>query len=309
MVVKKVLSVALIAATMVSGVAVLGGISDGNIFNTTVSAASVNSSNRCACLQNCVQTGNKQYETVLKVNATYRKFYIWRKSKTVKSIKSTNEKAISIHKDENGRYIRSNSADDFGYSVVTVRYTDDTIDIIKVTYDAIKTNYNIDEGQSKNYNYTGGKSDVKSVKVINGADKISAIKSGVNYKVTGKSVGTGKVKVIYNNGLVEIRTFNVINNVKCDMLYTYNQFMNAGVVYYQGKRFTYYSQSVLPGYGLNIPGRHVEGGYVSDKDGYIVLASPNLSTYPRYSTIDTPFGRKGKFYDFCPGGSFDVYVQ
>ena len=309
MVAKKVLSVALIAATMFSGVAVLDGISDGDIFSNTVSAASVNSSNRCACLQNCVQTGNKQYETVLKVNATYRKFYIWRKSKTVKSIKSTNEKAISIHKDDNGRYIRSNSADDFGYSVVSVRYTDGTIDIIKVTYDAIKTNYNIDEGQSKNYNYTGGKSDVKSVKVINGADKISAIKSGVNYKVTGKSVGTGKVKVIYNNGLVEIRTFNVINNVKCDMLYTYNQFMNAGVVYYQGKRFTYYSQSVLPGYGLNIPGRHVEGGYVSDKDGYIVLASPNLSTYPRYSTIDTPFGRKGKFYDFCPGGSFDVYVQ
>ena len=309
MVAKKVLSVALIAATMISGVAVLDGISDGDIFSNTVSAASVNSSNRCACLQNCVKTGNKQYETVLKVNATYRKFYIWRKAKTVKYIKSTNEKAISIHKDENGRYIRSNSADDFGYSVVTVKYTDGTIDIIKVTYDAIKTNYNIDEGQSKNYNYTGGKSNVKSVKIISGADKISAVKNGVNYKVTGKSVGTGKVKVIYNNGLVEIRTFNVINNVKCDMLYTYNQFMNAGVVHYQGKRFTYYSQSVLPGYGLNIPGRHVEGGYVSDKDGYIVLASPNLSTYPRYSTINTPFGRKGKFYDFCPGGSFDVYVQ
>lgn len=309
MVAKKVLSVALIAATMISGVAVLDGISDGDIFSNTVSAASVNSSNRCACLQNCVKTGNKQYETVLKVNATYRKFYIWRKAKTVKYIKSANEKAISIHKDKNGRYIRSNSADDFGYSVVTVKYTDGTIDIIKVTYDAIKTNYNIDEGQSKNYNYTGGRSGVKLVKIISGADKISAIKNGVNYKVTGKSVGTGKVKVIYNNGLVEIRTFNVINNVKCDMLYTYNQFMNAGVVHYQGKRFTYYSQSVLPGYGLNIPGRHVEGGYVSDKDGYIVLASPNLSTYPRYSTINTPFGRKGKFYDFCPGGSFDVYVQ
>lgn len=51
------------------------------------------------------------------------------------------------------------------------------------------------------------------------------------------------------------------------------------------------------------------GGYVYDKDGYIVLASHNLSTYPRYYTIDTPFGRKGKFYDFCLGGSFDVYVQ
>ena len=42
-------------------------------------------------------------------------------------------------------------------------------------------------------------------------------------------------------------------------------------------------------------------------EGYIVLASPDLANYPRYSTIITPFGY-GKFYDHCTVGNFDVYV-
>jgi len=90
-------------------------------------------------------------------------------------------------------------------------------------------------------------------------------------------------------------------------LYTLSQFMSAGVVTWGGYKFTYYSQSVLPGGGLSIPGRHVnEDGYVSDGDGYIVLAS----SAAKGTVIDTPFGYQGKVYDRgTVGNHYDVYVR
>lgn len=86
-----------------------------------------------------------------------------------------------------------------------------------------------------------------------------------------------------------------------------NQFMFDGVVYYNGYKFTYYSQSVLPGGGLSIPGRHVNAdGFVSDGDGYIVLAG----SAPKGTVYDTPFGYKGKIYDRGTyGNHLDVYVR
>lgn len=94
---------------------------------------------------------------------------------------------------------------------------------------------------------------------------------------------------------------------KTFMLYTLRQFMVKGVVNWNGMKFTYYSQSVLPGGGLRIPGRHVnEAGYVADKDGYIVLASDK----PMGTIIDTPFGYKGKVYDRgVSGNHYDVYIR
>ncbi|MGF7003655.1 peptidoglycan hydrolase CwlO-like protein [Lachnospiraceae bacterium PFB1-21] len=90
-------------------------------------------------------------------------------------------------------------------------------------------------------------------------------------------------------------------------LYTLDQFLSMGVVNWGGYRFTYYSQSVLPGPGLNIPGRHVNAdGYVSDGDGYIVLAALGA----KGAVYDTPFGYQGKVYDSCPSaGTLDVYIR
>ncbi|WP_148417355.1 G5 domain-containing protein [Murdochiella massiliensis] len=91
------------------------------------------------------------------------------------------------------------------------------------------------------------------------------------------------------------------------MLYTLAQFQFQGVVYYSDYKYTFYSQSVLPGGGLSIPGRHVnDDGYVCDGDGYIVLAgsAPLGTVYP------TPFGHYGKIYDRgTTGNHLDVYVQ
>lgn len=94
---------------------------------------------------------------------------------------------------------------------------------------------------------------------------------------------------------------------KSAALYTLEQFMFAGAINWEGYRFTYYSEKVLPGPGLEIPGRHVsEGGYVSDADGYIVLAG----SHPKGTVFDTPFGHQGKIYDRGTfGNHLDVYIR
>ncbi|MBS5943752.1 hypothetical protein [Varibaculum cambriense] len=81
----------------------------------------------------------------------------------------------------------------------------------------------------------------------------------------------------------------------------------AGVVNWSGYKFTYYSQKVLPGGGLRIPGRHVNAdGFVADANGYIVLANDA----PKGTVINTPFGAPGKVYDRgTRGNHFDVYTS
>ncbi len=80
-----------------------------------------------------------------------------------------------------------------------------------------------------------------------------------------------------------------------------------GVVYFNGHRETYYSQKVLPGHGLNIPGRHVASdGTIRDKDGYICVAS---SDYPKGTIVETSLGT-GKVYDTgCAPGTIDIYTD
>lgn len=90
--------------------------------------------------------------------------------------------------------------------------------------------------------------------------------------------------------------------------YTPHEFKVLGVLYWGDWRWTWYSQRVLPGGGLNIPGRHVdENGYVCDENGYICLASSALS----WGTIvDTPLGKIGRVYDDgCDWDVLDVYVD
>lgn len=96
-------------------------------------------------------------------------------------------------------------------------------------------------------------------------------------------------------------------SVSSPRLYTLAQLRFAGVINWGGYKFTYYSQSVLPGGGLSIPGRHVNAdGYVCDGDGYIVLAN----SAPNGTVIATPFGAPGKVYDSgTTGNHFDVYTS
>lgn len=93
-----------------------------------------------------------------------------------------------------------------------------------------------------------------------------------------------------------------------DAIYSANTFKNMGVINWDGWRWTWYSESILPGGGLDIPGRYTDSeGWVRDGNGYICLAS---STLPFGTIIDTPFGSNGKIYDAgCAAGTIDVYTN
>ena len=80
-----------------------------------------------------------------------------------------------------------------------------------------------------------------------------------------------------------------------------------GVVYFNGHKETWYSQKVLPGGGLKIPGRHVDSrGLVCDGDGYICIAS---SDYKKGTIVETSLGT-GKVYDSgCASGTIDIYCN
>lgn len=91
--------------------------------------------------------------------------------------------------------------------------------------------------------------------------------------------------------------------------YSSDQLLSQGVIEDGGYRYTWYSQRVLPGGGLNIEGRHVsQEGYVVDAQERIVLASSDL---PYGSEVSIPFGSgRGVVLDTgCDSGTLDVYTN
>lgn len=82
---------------------------------------------------------------------------------------------------------------------------------------------------------------------------------------------------------------------------------SAGRITFGDHTETYYSQRVLPGGGLNIPGRHVASdGTIRDSDGYIVVASDD---YSKGTVVETSLGT-GKVYDCGSGsGNIDIYTD
>lgn len=76
---------------------------------------------------------------------------------------------------------------------------------------------------------------------------------------------------------------------------------SGGVNYFNGQKETYYSQRVLPGGGLDIPGRHVASdGTIRDDADYIVVASDRQSkgetgmcSLGAYKVYDTGVGHDG----------------
>lgn len=88
------------------------------------------------------------------------------------------------------------------------------------------------------------------------------------------------------------------------------EFQWLGVVSDESHTYTWYSERVLPGGGLddlNANGRHSDGGFVKDGDGYIAVASCD---YEKGTVIDTPFGQ-AKVYDtgYLAPGQVDVYTS
>ncbi len=93
-----------------------------------------------------------------------------------------------------------------------------------------------------------------------------------------------------------------------EQLYSAGSFKVRGILNWGNYKWTWYSERVLPGGGLNIPGRHADNnGYICDENNFICLAS---STLPKGTIVNTPLGRQGKVYDSgCATGVVDVYVN
>lgn len=76
-----------------------------------------------------------------------------------------------------------------------------------------------------------------------------------------------------------------------------------------GYSYSWYPERVLPGGGLNIPGRHVgDEGYVVDGDGNLCVASDDL---PYGTVVSVPFGSGTAVVYDCGGGhgNLDVYTS
>lgn len=89
---------------------------------------------------------------------------------------------------------------------------------------------------------------------------------------------------------------------------TPEEFYEMGIIDWNGWRFTWYSENVLPGGGLNIPGRWSDGDFVRDGDGFLCVASNEL---PYGSEVETPFGW-ARVYDAIGDGVtgiIDIYVS
>lgn len=166
-----------------------------------------------------------------------------------------------------------------------------------------KKNSSIYKGDSKVLN--PGEKGIKELVYYNNGDSKQFVSSEVVKKPKSKVIEVGtKTKP-------KATTTSTNENTKSSAKYTLANFKFNGIIRDNGKKFSYYSQSVLPGTGLSIPGRHVSSaGFVSDGAGYIVLASNR--GIPKGSVISTPFGAMGKVYDVCAACDsswFDVYVK
>ena len=82
-----------------------------------------------------------------------------------------------------------------------------------------------------------------------------------------------------------------------------------GAIYFEGHKETYYSQRVLSGSSLNIPGRHVAAdGTIRDGSGYIAVAA-NSAYKSKGTVVKTSLG-PGKVYDCgCASGIIDIYTD
>lgn len=155
-------------------------------------------------------------------------------------------------------------------------------------------------------------------KGVNGVDEVSYEVKYVNGKEDSKTELSRKtvkkpVNQVVNVG-TKAKSTGVSDNITLQYSARYNVSSNPltsfkGVVYYNGHRETYYSQKVLPGNGLNIPGRHVaDDGTIRDGDGYICVAA-NTSYMKKGTTLMTSLG-PAKVYDCgCAYGTIDIYVN
>lgn len=140
------------------------------------------------------------------------------------------------------------------------------------------------------------------------AEWVEVIEEENTYYIYSKYLSSKKTEIPVTSRSNIERKITKNNNIETKGSSSSNPLTRSkGVVYYNGHRETWYSQKVLPGGGLKIPGRHVDSrGLVCDGDGYICVASSDLA---KGTIVETSLGT-GKVYDCgCASGTIDIYCD
>lgn len=211
-------------------------------------------------------------------------------------------------------------ADDYTEPSVNTELKDKmAVTVYRVAYKTVDKKENI---SFKTRKQNDSSMDIGTEKIltkgVNGVDEVSYKVKYVNGKEESKTELSRKtvkepVNQVVNVG-TKAKSTGVSDNITLQYSERYNVSSNPltafkGVVYYNGHRETYYSQRVLPGNGLNIPGRHVaDDGTIRDGDGYICVAA-NSAYMQKGTTLMTSLG-PAKVYDCgCAYGTIDIYVN
>ena len=213
-------------------------------------------------------------------------------------------------------------ADDYTEPSLNTELKDDmTVTVYRVEYKTVDAKENI-SFQTVKQNDSSLISGTEKVitKGVNGVDEVSYKVKYVDGKEESKTELSRKTVKKPVNKVVAVGTAKkaavtgIDSNITLQYSARYNVSSNPltafkGVVYYNGHRETYYSQKVLPGNGLNIPGRHVaDDGTIRDGDGYICVAA-NTSYMKKGTVLMTSLG-PAKVYDCgCAYGTIDIYVN
>ena len=147
-----------------------------------------------------------------------------------------------------------------------------------------------------------------TLKPIVKADSKVELTAGVTSYLNDVMLGKIEPTVVQNEPVVVEQTYEEPTVPTCRKKYSCSRFKKLGRVRYGDYTYTWYSQRVLPGGGLNIPGRHLnEHGLVVDENEYVVIASDDL---PHGTVVDTPVGIQGIVYDEGSGnGNLDIYCD
>lgn len=140
------------------------------------------------------------------------------------------------------------------------------------------------------------------------ADSKIELAAGVTSYLNSVMLGKIEPTVVENESVVVEQTYKEPTVPTCRKKYSCSRFKKLGRVRYGDYTYTWYSQRVLPGGGLNIPGRHLNKyGLVVDENEYVVIASDDL---PHGTVVDTPVGIQGIVYDEGSGnGNLDIYCD
>ncbi len=211
-------------------------------------------------------------------------------------------------------------ADDYTEPSVNTELKDNmAVTVYRIAYKTVDKKENI---SFKTRKQNDSSMDIGTEKVltkgVNGVDEVSYKVKYVNGKEDSKTELSRKTVKEPVNQVVNVGTKAKSTGISDTITLQYSERYNVssnpltsfkGVVYYNGHRETYYSQRVLPGNGLNIPGRHVaDDGTIRDGDGYICVAA-NSAYMKKGTTLMTSLG-PAKVYDCgCAYGTIDIYVN